>query len=531
MTNTEIEQLREEYNTRANNIEVPFNKILAQLETFEKGIPYLKLIKPCTIGDGIHVIDEDEEHTDLISAFNDAAEEGRIIKFVPASGAASRMFKKLLAVQSKFTDINREKLESGIDDNDSDYKAVLEFIDNIKRFAFYPDLKLYIADDGLDSDLLLKENNYTEIIKYTLESIGLNYANQPKGSIKFHLYPDGAKTAFEEHLIEAINYTRGDGTTANIHFTIAPEYREIINSIIQPAVENHKKDGNEIDVSYSYQKPYTDTIAATSNNKPFKDNNNELVFRPAGHGALLENLNELNGDIIFIKNIDNLVIEHLRQTTYLYKKLLAGYLIKLQQKIFTYLRALDTSDISPSTISSIKKFAIKELSIILEENFDSLSINVQIKSLQKVLNRPLRVCGMVKNAGEPGGGPFWVEDDNGTMSLQIVEKSQVDLENQEQLDIFNSSTFFNPVDLVCGVRDYNGNQFNLSEYTNPNAGLITKKSKDGKELKALELPGLWNGSMAKWITVFVKVPAITFNPVKEVNDLLRKEHQPPETES
>jgi hypothetical protein len=528
MTNLEIEQLKEEYNSKQNNIEVPFFKILEQIGTFKKGIPFLKLIRPCTIGDGIQLIDEEEEYDELISGFNEAAEEGRITKFVPASGAASRMFKSLLAVQSKFPKVKRTDLERCIFNKDEDCLAVLEFVNNIKRFAFYPALKKAMANDGYDFDVLLNESDYTEIIRYTLESDGLNYANQPKGSIIFHSYPDGVRTAFEEHLLEAANYAKSDGTS-KVHFTISPEFRGLINSILKPAIKNYKRSGIDLEVSYSYQKPSTDTVAVNGDNRPFRDYENKLVFRPAGHGALLENLNDLKGDIIFIKNIDNIVTEHLQNTTYLYKKLLGGYLIKLQNKISTYLRALEMEDISSSTLNSIKKFAMNELSIHFDKKFDSHNIAMRVNTLKEVFNKPVRVCGMVKNEGEPGGGPFWVEDADGNISLQIVEKSQIDLNDEEQLKILEASTHFNPVDLVCGVRDYKGNSFNLLEYTNPDSGLITTKSKDGRELKALELPGLWNGSMAKWITVFVKVPAITFNPVKVVNDLLRKEHQPPET--
>jgi hypothetical protein len=527
MNKDEIEKLNKDYEKDKGNIKVPFEKIVNQIETFEKGISFLKLIRPCIIDDGLHVIDE-EDHEVLISVFQDAIENERLIKFVPASGAATRMFRKLQAVLNKFDDVNRYVLKEAVSHNDEDSLSVLKFVDNIEQFAFYPDLKFEMSEDGYDFENLLKEGNYTEILKYTLESDGLNYLNQPKGSIKFHNYPDGARTAFEEHLIEALHYAKAEEKTANVHFTISPEYRGLINSIVKPAVEQHKKAGNNIEVSYSFQKSSTDTIAVTIDNKPFKDTEGNLVFRPAGHGALLENLNDLNGDIILIKNIDNLVTDHLKGTTYLYKKLLTGYLIRLQNKIFTYMRALESEDISLSTISSIKQFIKSELLIQFDESFESLDTDSQINKIISKLNRPIRVCGMVKNEGEPGGGPFWIEDEDGAVSLQIVEKTQIDLINEEQKIIFEASTHFNPVDIVCGIRDYNGNPFNLLKYTDPGTGLITKKSKDGRELKALELPGLWNGSMAKWITIFVKVPTITFNPVKEVNDLLKKEHQPPE---
>ena len=525
MTKKELDQLKNDYNNEKNSIEVSFEKILDHISIFEKGIPPLNLIKSCTIGDGIQVIDE-EEYDELLSEFQNAVDKGRITKFVPASGAASRMFKSLQAVLIKFSVVNRSALEDAAMNNDSHSIAVLEFVDNIKRFAFYSDLREKMAADGLDFEIFLEKQTYSEILKYTLESVGLNYVNQPKGSMKFHAYSDGANTAFEEHLVESINYAKAKNESAKIHFTISPEYRGLINSVINAALRKHRLSGNNIEVSYSYQKPSTDTIAVTLDNKPFKDDEGKLVFRPSGHGALLENLNDLKGDIVFIKNIDNLVTERLRGTTYLYKKVLAGYLIRLQNKIFDYLLALENQEISLSGFVSIKNFAESDLSIQFDEDFERLEQEMQKAILKENLNRPIRVCGIVRNEGEPGGGPFWVKGNDGLVSLQLVEKTQIDIDNEEQNRILEASKYFSPVDLVCGVRDYKGHPFNLLEFTNPAAGLITIKTKDGRELKALELPGLWNGSMAKWITVLIKVPKITFNPVKEVNDLLRKEHQP-----
>jgi hypothetical protein len=378
----------------------------------------------------------------------------------------------------------------------------------------------------LDIDLLQNEKKYFEILKYTLETDGLNYVNQPKGSIKFHYYPHGSRTAFEEHLQETVNYAMGKDKTAKVHFTISPEHRELAELIVKRAVEVHRNVGNDIEVSFSYQKTSTDTIAVDEENIPFKDAEGNLVFRPAGHGALIENLNDLNCDIIFIKNIDNIVPDQWRKTTILYKKILAGYLISLQKKIFNYLNDLDKEEISKSTINSFFKFAKTDLLLHFDEDFNTLPITDQVNSLKEKLNKPIRVCGMVKAEGHAGGGPFWVEDNHDNLSIQIVEMTQIDLEDKEQSSIMDSATHFNPVDLVCGVRDYKGKPFNLLQYINPDAGLITIKSKDGRELKALELPGLWNGSMAKWITVFIEVPRVTFNPVKEVNDLLGKQHQP-----
>ncbi len=525
MTEKQLEQLREDYEKEKYRIDTTFEKIIEQIRTFEKGIPYLKLVRSCTKGDGITILDEDT-FDEFITEYQIAVDAGRITKFVPASGAASRMFKKLQTIFLNSEEIKRESIERAVLNNDDDSKAVLEFVDNLSKFAFYSDLKEKMATNGLEIEQLRNENNYYEILKYTLEPCGLNYVNQPKGSIKFHYYPDGSRTAFEEHLQEAVDYAMGRNKKAILHFTISPEHRELANTIVYRAVENYRKAGKEIVVSFSYQKSSTDTIAVTMENIPFKDSDGKLLFRPAGHGALLENLNDLDGDIIFIKNIDNIVPDQWRKTTILYKKILAGYLVTLQDKIFNYLDVLDNEDISASAINSIYDFAKSDLLIHLNKSFSDLPIQNKLSKLKELLNKPIRVCGMVKAESHTGGGPFWVEDVEGNISIQIVETSQIDVNDKEQSRIMDSSTHFNPVDLACGVRDYKGNAFNLLDYVNPDAGFITTKSNDGRELKALELPGLWNGSMAKWITVFVEVPRITFNPVKEVNDLLRKQHQP-----
>ena len=525
MTEQQIKQLRSDYEKEKDRIATPLEKIFEQIKSFEKGIPYQKLVRPCTKGDGIIVIDEDY-FEELISEYQLAVDAGRITKFVPASGAASRMFKKLQSVFINFSEISRKTLMKKASDGDVNCKAVFEFVNNLNRFAFYSELKEKMAENGLDVEELLNKDNYSEILKYTLESDGLNYVNQPKGSIKFHSYPSGSRTAFEEHIYETIDYAMGKDKKAKVHFTVSPEFRDLANLIVNRTVEKLIKIGINIDVSFSYQKTSTDTIAVTEDNIPFKDTEGNLVFRPAGHGALLENLNDINGDIIVIKNIDNIVPDQWRKTTNLYKKVLCGYLISLQNKIFNYLNELDKANLTQKTINKIKNFANSDLSIYFDQNFKSLSIPKQNHILKEKLNVPIRVCGMVKNEGHAGGGPFWVERVDGNISLQIVEMIQIDINDEKQLRIMEKATHFNPVDLVCGVRNYKGKQFNLLEYTDPNSGLITTKSKDGRELKALELPGLWNGSMAKWITVFVEVPRITFNPVKEVNDLLKKEHQP-----
>jgi hypothetical protein len=340
------------------------------------------------------------------------------------------------------------------------------------------------------------------------------------------MYDEHFRTPVEEHLEEAALYVRDSDGRAVIHFTVSPEHMAGIREHVDHALGRYKESGIRHDVSYSLQKPSTDTIAVDMEGAPFREKGGEILFRPGGHGALLENLNDLQGDIIFIKNIDNVVPDRLKKETTAYKKALGGYLIGLQDRVFEYLGQLSGPPPGQGILKQMLRFAEEELYRIPPGGGAGLSAQEMISFLISAMNRPLRVCGVVRNAGEPGGGPFWVEHQDGTQSLQIVESSQVDMESSDQKAIWESSTHFNPVDLVCGVRDYRGRPFDLRDYVDPLTGFISIKSKDGKELKALELPGLWNGSMAFWNTVFVEVPSITFNPVKTVMDLLRKEHQP-----
>jgi hypothetical protein len=341
--------------------------------------------------------------------------------------------------------------------------------------------------------------------------------------IIFHAYPNGDRTAFEEQLVEAIAYTEDSNYESRVHFTVSPEYRDKIKNYVEYI---KKKYENKVTlfVEYSVQKKSTQTIAYSLEHDLFVTSGGNLVFRPGGHGALIENLDDLNGDIVFIKNIDNVVPDYLKPETYLYKRLLGGYLVQLQDQIFDYLKKLE-NEIEDSLLEEITNFADEKLHIVMPDSVKAGGTAEKIQFLRSKLNRPIRVCGMVKNQGEPGGGPFWVEDDEANLSLQIVEKAQIDLSDPEQREILEQSTHFNPVDLVCGLRDYTGEPFDLSEFIDEEAGIITEKSLEGKPLKAMELPGLWNGSMAFWNTIFVEVPLITFNPVKTVNDLLRDEHQ------
>jgi hypothetical protein len=497
---------------------ISVENICRQFESFMQGIPFIKLFKPVSLNDGITVIDKNQ-FDKYLNLYSSAAKAGRLSKFVPASGAATRMFQKLQAVN------NGTKITDKFNANDENIKAVKEFLNNLNKFAFYEELKKSLGDKYTELNFDSSWDNSELVLNRVLSSPGLNYATYPKGLILFHKYPGYSRTPFEEHISEALNYTLDGSGKARIHYTISEEHSDLFSNYFEKVRKRYEINDNQMNISYSFQKKSTNTIAVDLNNKPIWEND-KLVFRPGGHGALLQNLNDLNGDIIFVKNIDNVVPDHLKEQTYLYKKLLAGYLIYLQNKIFEYLKIITSENLSESLIKEIENFII--------ENFGASSLYISRKQnveertnyLVNKLNRPLRVCGMVKTDEHSGGGPFWVKDNNGNISLQIVEISQINQEDSKQKEILNLSYYFNPVDLVCGVKDYLGNKFDLNKYVNPNAGFVTIKSKNGKKLKALELPGLWNGSMAYWNTIFIEVPRITFNPVKEINDLLLPEHQP-----
>jgi hypothetical protein len=507
------------------NLHLPIETIINQIEIFERGIPYLKLLKPCLINDGIKVIPEGEKK-DYINLFLHALDEGRAIKFVPASGAATRMFKKQLSVIINNSKVNFQNLREDALRSDEDSIATIQFVENINSFAFYEELKALSAKQGKKLNHLISNGDVSTIVRLVADEEGLNYSNLPKGSILFHSYSEGARTAFEEHLVEAMNYSAGKDKVVKVHFTISPEHEKDVKELFHTLIKKYSTEDWKFDIGFSFQGTSTDTVSVTFENKLFRDKEGKIVFRPGGHGALLKNLNDLKADIILIKNIDNIVPDYLKGETYNYKKILGGYLIDLQKRMFNFLRNWDDVGSDESFINDILKFVDKEFGINLTQNLNSKNLSEKKKYLFDFLNRPIRVCGMVKKEGHPGGGPYWVIDKDGNISKQIVETTQVDLSDKNQLKILDEATHFSPVDFVCGVRDYLGNNFDLQNYSNPETGLITKKSKDGKELKALELPGLWNGGMYHWLTVFVEVPKITFNPVKEINDLLKPEHQP-----
>lgn len=489
-------------------------KIAEQLACFEKGFPFLKLSAAASVENG-GIMRADEKECEQYLAAWDAykADDKKIVKFVPASGAASRMFKNMF-----------EFLGAEYDKPTTDFEK--KFFDHIHDFAFYNDLNAACLDNtGKNINALLSEHNYKAVVSNLLESAGLNYGALPKGLLKFHRYADGVRTPLEEHLVEGALYAAGKTGEVNVHFTVSTEHRALFEKLVAAkAAEYEAKYGTTYHISFSEQKPSTDTVAADMENKPFRDKDGKLLFRPGGHGALIENLNDLDADIVFIKNIDNVVPDRLKADTVTYKKLLAGVLVTLQKQAFEYLELLDGGHYSHEQLETIIRFVQQQLRC-RRTDLKELEDADLVIYLRKKLNRPMRVCGMVKNVGEPGGGPFLAYNPDGTISLQILESSQIDMNDPEKKAMFEKGTHFNPVDLVCAVRDYKGNKFDLLKHVDKATGFISYKSKNGKELKALELPGLWNGSMSDWNTVFVEVPLSTFNPVKTVNDLLREQHQ------
>ena len=522
MNNIEIELKRIQDYLRENvSPEISISSIEDQLKLFYSGVKVPVLAKPCIVGDGINLI-KANEFDSLLHSYNEAAMAGRLIKFVPASGAASRMFQKLQSVLNQFNNFTLDDLRKISADN-SDYKSVVEFLNNLPKFAFYDELKTVLDVDDLGIKELI-DKSPAVILEAVLFDNGLNYSSKPKGAIKFHKYGAENRTAFEEQIYESLNYISDKDGNVKIHFTISEEHTNIFKTIVDNLKSKLPSD-HKAEIAFSYQKKSTDTIAVDLENRLIIDKLGKPLQRPGGHGALLENLNDLKADIVVIKNIDNLSTENLAEETFLYKKLLTGYLVKIQKQVFDFLNRLDNKDFSTNSFEEMMELAEKELFITKPKAFKNWTEGQKHRFLYDKLNRPIRVCGMVRNSGEPGGGPFWVSENDGSLSLQIVEQVQINLNDENQKNIFKQSTHFNPVDLVCGLKDFKGNNFDLHNFVDHKTGIITKKSKDGFELKALELPGLWNGSMADWITIFVEVPISTFNPVKEVNDLLRKEHQ------
>ncbi len=498
-------------------------QVSEQLNLFKTGFPPLRISKPASAGDGI-IKSNSNLLVQAVQEFDAQIADLKPIKFIPASGAATRMFKELIEFMQSYQGSEVEYLEL-LSKRTPD--SIYYFFENIKSFAFYEDLKTYFLNHvGQDLDKLLENNEFVWILKGLITNVGLNYGSLPKALIKFHNYKMFCRTAFEEQLLEAKGFCTDNRNAVNLHFTVAENFLNDFEILLKEISLIHKeKYGIKYKVDFSVQNPSTDTIAADENNEPFRDEKGRLVFRPGGHGALLYNLNHIKNDLIFIKNIDNVVPDRLKEENIHYKKVLGGVLLIYQSQIFDYINLLKKSKtIDDSKMIKMIKFLEKDLCIIPPVKFNEWKFEEKTAYLLAKFNRPIRVCGMVENEGEPGGGPFFVYDADGSQSLQIVESSQIDKSNSEQTEMMVKSTHFNPVDIVCSTKDYRGRKFDLSEFTDPNTGFISSKSKDGKELKALEWPGLWNGAMSNWNTVFVEVPIITFNPVKVVNDLLREEH-------
>ena len=455
-----------------------------QIENFRRGFPSLQVVNAASPADGIVVLTP-EQAAEYAAKYEGRDASVTVAKFVPASGAATRMFKEL------FEFVNEDKRGKGID----------TLLQNIEKFAFYPELKEVVADFSDEKAVV------SAIIKQ-----GLGYGSLPKGLVTFHAYENGARKAVEEHLVEGALYGAADGVV-RLHFTVSPEHESAFRALLAERTAKYEAMfGVKYDISFSQQKSSTDTIAVNPDNTPFRTDSGELLFRPAGHGALLENLNDIDASIIFVKNIDNVTTDALRADTVLYKKALAGLLLELQAQTFDALAALKVGN---ADLAAIADFVQNKLCVKLPENYDATL-------LEKLLSRPIRVCGMVRNEGEPGGGPFWVANADGTQTLQIAESSQI---AAEDMHLMKDATHFNPVDLVCGVYAADGTKYNLLDYTDPATGFISSKSSGGRDLRAQELPGLWNGAMADWSTIFVDVPISTFSPVKVVQDLLRPQHQ------
>ena len=487
-------------------------KLNSQLEEFKTGFPFLKLEAAASVEQGI-IAPTEADVKQYEEAWEQYKAQGHsIVKFVPASGAASRMFKDMFAFADADYDVPTTDFEK-------------KYFDNIEKFAFYDAL-----DDACRKNLgagvkeLIANGRYKDVARNMLNADGLNYGQLPKGMLLFHKYSEGPRTPMEEHLVEGALYAASDGKAA-VHFTVSHDHLPMFKQRVAEKLDFYaSKYGISYDITFSEQKPSTDTVAANPDNTPFRNSDGSLLFRPGGHGALIENLNEISADVIFIKNIDNVVPDRLKADTVSYKQVIAGILVTLQKKAFDYLETLEAGAYNHEKLEEIIRFVQHNL-CCRKADIKELEDADLVIYLKKKLNRPMRVCGVVKNVGEPGGGPFLTYNQDGTVSLQILESSQIDKNNAEYMEMFTKGTHFNPVDLVCAVKDYKGNAFNLPDFVDRTTGFISSKSKNGKELKALELPGLWNGAMSDWNTVFVEVPVETFNPVKTVNDLLRPAHQ------
>ena len=490
------------------------------LKLFYSGIEKTNIVRPAIINDGIVKL-TDNQFGECFSYFESNKENLKLLKFVPASGAASRMFKFLNEFLNEF-DIENDTINSYINKKNATQLSV--FLTGIDKFSFFETIRTILKELHSDYSSWSSDKKYYYFIKLLLDREYFNFSNKPKAILPFHKYSTHTATPIEEHLNEAALYTSSNGV-ANLHFTISEIHRSQFEKIIENEVKKvESKYNSKINIEFSFQNASTDTLAVTLDNKPFRNENGSLVFRPAGHGALINNLNNIDADVIFIKNIDNVVTNHVLMIAE-YKKVLAGYLLEKQKKVHEILIQIENNTLAED-VDGLIDYLSEELNIIVIEDFHKYTFENKITHIKWLLDRPIRVCGMVKNEGEPGGGPFWIADRKGRLSLQIVESSQIDMQNPLQANLFSEATHFNPVDIVCSIKDYKGNKFDLDQFVDHQSGFVVSKNKHGKDIKAYELPGLWNGAMANWITIFIEVPLITFNPVKTVNDLLKPAHQP-----
>lgn len=474
--------------------------VAAQIHRFTHDLHPVQLEHPCTVGDGIARFDASECHKFFLIYEQELKRFSRE-KFVPASGAASRMFKHIFNYSPESVSHLTEM-----------------FILHFDRFPFVPELQAKLHEKGIDLETLKKENRWGELFGYILQPDGLGYGDSPKGMVAFHRYTKGTRTAFEEHLAEALQYSRNADGSCRIHFTLSPTHRDAVMTFLREKT-NSEYPYENFELTESEQALSSETIALTKDNEPARDQNGQLIFRPAGHGALITNLALCDADVVFIKNIDNVTTDSQRDDTIFYKKVLGGLLISLKMQINNLLDRMESSD----------DRAVDEALDLIRQWFQpGLPLGMDKRQLAEFarlkLDRPLRICGMVRNEGEPGGGPFWVRMSDGSLSKQIVEKNQVDTSNAQQAKILSEATHFNPVDIVCSIRNRKGQPYSLDQFIDYSTGFVSEKFHQGQVIRALELPGLWNGAMALWNTVFVEVPISTFHPVKTVNDLLRPGH-------
>ena len=508
-TDQEISEIREHGLTT--------KQVASQIELFVNGVPNVKLVSAATISDGIFQL-SDQEALTYRDVYEQKKADLEILKFTPASGAASRMFKSVFKFLEDYN-AEQESVNAYLERTGS--KAMKVFFDNYEKFPFYN----RIVDHLSDAELADESSKKYAFVKKMMGAEGEDFGNLPKGLIPFHYYGSYSVTAFEEHLYEAAAYA-AKNDHAKLHFTVSPEHKEAFEAQLKEVETSvSTKTNTNFKVDYSFQKPETDTIAVTLDNKMYRKDDGSLLFRPGGHGALIENLNDVDADVIFIKNIDNVLVNGKIENLAKSKRTLAGVLLAKQEQVFKYADLLANDTITEAELEALVRFLETEFSTRISDDYSNFSMAEKKTYLAEILDRPIRVCGMVKNEGEPGGGPFWVEDENGKIALQIIESAQVNTNDAKQEEIFKNSTHFNPVDIVAGVRNYKGEKYDLLDFVNPDLAFIAYKTDGGTEIKALELPGLWNGAMARWNTLFVEVPLETFNPVKTVNDLLKPSHQ------